>query len=105
MVIGIEANTPIPKRTQRTVSKHREKNATAVARLRARIASIRADSTHKLTTCLCCPNQAVLNVSFEVFRGQIEYKAKRYGPWLMRRPLVARLVFGLWHKKTGRCDD
>lgn len=60
VVIGIEANTPISKRTQRTVSKNCEKNATAVVRLRARIASIRADSTHKLTTCLCRLNQAVL---------------------------------------------
>jgi hypothetical protein len=60
VAIGIEANTPIPKRTYRTISKNREKNATAMARLRARIASIRADSTHKLTTCLCRLNQAVL---------------------------------------------
>jgi putative transposase len=94
---GIEG--PIPKGTRLPVSKNRTKGAQALARLQARIARVRRDFTHQLTTRLCRENQAVviedLNVSgmlantrlsraivdvgFYEFRRQLQYKAQRYG--------------------------
>lgn len=89
----------IPKGTRLPVSKNRVKGAQALARLHARIARVRRDFTHKLTTRLCRENQAVaiedLNVSgmlanarlaraisdvgFYEIRRQLLYKAARYG--------------------------
>jgi putative transposase len=89
----------IPKGTWLPVSKNRTCGARALARLHARIARVRADFTHKLTTRLCRENQAVviedLNVSgmlangrlaraiadvgFHEIRRQLAYKAARYG--------------------------
>jgi putative transposase len=70
-----------------------------LARQHARIANLRADFTHKLTTRLCRENQAVViedlhvkgmltndklaraisDVGFGAIRRQLEYKALRYG--------------------------
>jgi len=94
---GIAGN--IPKGTRLPASKNRTKGAQALARLQARIARVRRDFTHKLTTRLCRENQAVviedLNVSgmlanarlaraiadvgFHEIRRQLLYKADRYG--------------------------
>ena len=89
----------IPKDKRPPASKNRTKGAQALARLQARIARVRRDFTHKLTTRLCRENQAVviedLNVSgmlanarlaraiadvgFHEIRRQLQYKAARYG--------------------------
>jgi putative transposase len=88
-----------PKGTRLPVSKNRTKGTKALARLHARIANVRRDFTHKLTTRLCRENQAVviedLNVSgmlanhklaraigdvgFYEIRRQLHYKAARTG--------------------------
>jgi IS605 OrfB family transposase len=89
----------IPKGTRLPASKNRTKGALALARLQARIAQVRRDFTHKLTTRLCRENQAVAiedlnvkgmlanarlsraiaDVGFYAFRRQLLYKAPRYG--------------------------
>jgi putative transposase len=94
---------PIPKGTRLPPSKNRTKGARALARLYARIAHVRMDFMHKLTTRLCRENQALviedLNVSgmlanarlaraiadigFYQFRRQLQYKAMRYGTTLV----------------------
>ena len=81
------------------VSRNRSQCAQELARLHARIANLRADFTHKLTTRLCRENQAVViedlnvkgmlandklsraisDVGFSEIRRQLAYKAKRYG--------------------------
>lgn len=96
---GFAPKTRLPKGTRLPVSGNRKKSSEALARLHARIANVRADFTHKLTTRLCRENQAVViedlhvkgmlaneklaraisDVGFGMFRSQIEYKAKRYG--------------------------
>jgi putative transposase len=93
----------IPKGTRLPVSKNRTKGARRLARLHARIARVRSDFMHKLTTRLCRENQTVviedLNVSgmlanarlsraiadigFYEFRRQLQYKAARYGTKLV----------------------
>jgi len=90
---------PMPKGTRLPVSKNRMKGALSLARLHERIARVRADFTHKLTSRLCRENQAVviedLNVSgmlanhklaravadvgFHKIRRQLQYKSSRYG--------------------------
>nr|WP_267872327.1 RNA-guided endonuclease TnpB family protein [Massilia sp. LC238] len=89
----------ILKGTRLPVSKNRTKGAKALARLQARIARVRQDFTHKLTTRLCRENQAVAiedlnvggmlanarlaraisDVGFYEVRRQLLYKATRYG--------------------------
>jgi len=89
----------VPKGTRLPVSKNRTKGALALARLQARIARVRRDFTHKLTTRLCRENQAVAiedlhvkgmlanarlsraiaDVGFYEIRRQLLYKAARYG--------------------------
>ena len=88
----------VPTGTLLPASKNRTCGARALARLHARIARVRRDFTHKLTTRLCRENQSVviedLNVSgmlanarlaraiadvgFYEFRRQLQYKAQRY---------------------------
>jgi putative transposase len=90
---------PIPKGTRIPVSKNRTKGEKALARLHARIARVRRDFIHKLTTRLCRENQSVViedlnvkgmlgnarlsraitDVGFYEFRRQLLYKAQRYG--------------------------
>jgi putative transposase len=90
---------PIPKGTRLPVSKNQTCGARALARLQSRIARVRRDFTHKLTTRLCRANQAVViedlnvrgmlangrlaraiaDVGFYEIRRQLRYKAQRYG--------------------------
>jgi putative transposase len=96
---GFGRHARLPKGTRLPVSNNRRKSAATLARLHARLANLRADFTHKLTTRLCRENQALViedvnvkgmlaneklartiaDVGFGVFRSQLEYKAKRYG--------------------------
>ena len=102
---GFERHARLPEGTRLPVSNNRQKSAAILARLYARIANIRADFTHKLTTRLCRENQALViedlnvkgmleneklaraisDVGFGMLRSQLEYKAKRYGTrfWLL----------------------
>jgi len=100
---GFGRHARLPKGTRLPVSNNRQKSAATLARLHARLANLRADVTHKLTTRLCRENQAVViedvnvkgmlanerlaraiaDVGFGVFRSQLEYKAKRYGTHLI----------------------
>jgi putative transposase len=87
-----------------------------LARLHARVANVRADFTHKLTTRLCRENQAVViedlnvkgmlandrlaraisDVGLGMFRSQIDYKAKRYGTSL--------IVADRWYPSSRLCS-
>ncbi|MFN9747768.1 MAG: RNA-guided endonuclease InsQ/TnpB family protein, partial [Burkholderiales bacterium] len=101
---GFGPSARLPKGTKLPSSNNRTKSSRTLAKLHARIAHVRADFMHKLTTRICRENQAVgiedLNVKgmlaneklaraisdvgFGMFRSQIEYKAKRYGTrWVM----------------------
>jgi len=93
----------IPTKARWPVSKNRTKGSLALARLHARIAQVRQDFTHKLTTRLCRENQAVAiedlnvrgmlanarlsraiaDVGFYEIRRQLLYKAARYGTLLV----------------------
>jgi putative transposase len=99
---GFERHARLPKGTRLPVSNNRRTSAAILARLYARIANIRADFTHKLTTRLCRENQALViedvnvkgmlqngklaraisDVGFGMLRSQLEYKARRYGTHL-----------------------
>ncbi len=107
----------MPKGTRLPVSNNRRKSAATLARLHARIANIRADFTHKLTTRLCRENQAVViedlhvkgmlandklaraisDVGFGMFRSQIEYKVKRYGTQLV--------IADRWYPSSRLCSN
>ena len=96
-MIGIRGR--VPKGTRLPISKNRTKGAKALARLHARVARVRGDFTHKLTTRLCRENQAVgiedlnvkgmlanarlaraiADVGFFEIRRQLLYKALRFG--------------------------
>jgi putative transposase len=100
-IAGIKG--PIPKGTRLPVSKNRTCGTRALARLHARIAHVRADFMHKLTTRLCRENQAVViedlnvrgmlanarlaraisDIGFYEFRRQLQYKAVRSGTQLV----------------------
>jgi putative transposase len=87
----------LPKGARLPRSANQIKGARRLARLHARIARVRADFTHKLTTRLCRENQAVAiedlhvkgmlantrlarsiaDVGFYEFRRQLQYKARR----------------------------
>ncbi|WP_299643879.1 RNA-guided endonuclease TnpB family protein [uncultured Chloroflexus sp.] len=106
----------MPKGMRLTLSNNCRKSAQIVARLHARIANIRTDFVHKLTTRLCRENQAVViedvhvkgmlandkfaraisDVGFGLFRSQIEYKAKRYGTQL--------IVADRWYPSSRLCS-
>jgi putative transposase len=113
---GFSRHARLPKGAPVPTSNNRRKSAVILARLYARVADVRADFTHKLTTRLCRENQAVaiedLNVTgmlangrlaraisdvgFGMFRSQIEYKAKRYGA----RPVIA----DRWYPSSRLCS-
>jgi putative transposase len=96
---GLQAKQLIPKGTHFPVSGNRKKASEAVARLYARIASIRKDFLHKLTIRLCRENQtiviedlnvkgmmansrlarAISDVGFGEFRRQLGYKWLIFG--------------------------
>lgn len=107
----------MPKGTRLPSSKNRTKGACALARLHARIAHVRADFMHKLTTRLCRENQtvviedlnvsgmlahprlsrAIVDVGFNAFRCQLEYKVRRYCTTLM---LADR-----WYPSSKLCSE
>jgi putative transposase len=113
---GFARGARLPKGTRLPVSNNRKKSAATLARLHARIANVRADFMHKLTTRLCRENQAVViedlnvkgmlandkiaraisDVGFGMFRSQMEYKAKRYGTRL--------IVADRWYPSSRLCS-
>lgn len=113
---GFGRNARLPKGTRLPVSNNCKKSSTALARLHARIANVRADFTHKLTTRLCRENQAVgiedlhvqgmlandrlaraiSDVGFGMFHSQIEYKAHRHG--------VGLVIADRWYPSSRLCS-
>lgn len=111
---GIEG--AIPKETRLPKSKNQAKGSKALARLQARIARVRRDFLHKLTTRLCRENQAVgiedlcvkgmlgnsrlarsiADLGFYEFRRQLQYKALRYGTTIV--------VADRWYPSSRRCS-
>ncbi|GAB3389021.1 RNA-guided endonuclease InsQ/TnpB family protein [Massilia agri] len=97
MAVGVVGR--IPKNTRLPVSKNRGKVANALSRQQARIARVRRDFIHKVTTRLCRENQAIViedlhvkgmltnarlsrviaDIGFYEIRRQLQYKALRYG--------------------------
>ena len=97
-------------------SRRRERAKLNLARLQARVANIRKDWQHKLTTLLCRENQTVAvedlnvkgmlgnrklarhiaDVGFHEIRRQLEYKAELYGTEL--------LVVDRWFPSTKTCS-
>jgi putative transposase len=57
---GYGRHACLPKGTRLPVSNNRQKSAATLARLHARLANLRADFTHQLTTRLCRENQALV---------------------------------------------
>jgi putative transposase len=116
VVAGFKPDAKLPKGTKLPVSNNRKKCALTLARTHARIANLRADFSHKLTTRLCRENQAVViedlhvkgmlandklaraisDVGFGQIRSQLEYKAKRYG--------VRLVVADRWYPSSRLCS-
>jgi putative transposase len=113
---GFGRHACLPKGTRLPVSNNRQKSAATLARLYARLANLRADFTHKLTTRLCRENQAfviedgnvkgmlanerlaraISDVGFGMLRSQLEYKAKRYGTHL--------IIADRWYPSSRLCS-
>ena len=106
----------IPKGTRLPKSANQVKGARRLARLHARIARVRADFIHKLTTRFCRENQAVAiedlhvkgmltnarlarsiaDVGFYEIRRQLLYKARRYGTVIV--------LAGRWFPSSKLCS-
>jgi len=115
-MVGFGRHARLPKGTRLPVSNNRQKSAATLARLYARLANLRADVTHKLTTRLCRENQALViedlnvkgmlanerlaraiaDVGFGMLRSQLEYKAKRYGTHL--------IIADRWYPSSRLCS-
>lgn len=112
----------IPKGVKLPVSNNRRQDAAALARLHARIANIRSDFTHKLTTRLVSENQAIgiedlsvqgmvknhrlalalSDVGFGEIRRQLQYKSVLYGTTVVTAGCVLLRTFWIaeqWNKK------
>ena len=116
LAAGFAPGARLPKGAQLPVSSNRRKSAAKLARLHARIANLRVDFTHKLTTQLCRENQAVViedlnvkgmlaneklaraisDVGFGLFRVQMGYKAQRCGTRLV--------VADRWYPSSRLCS-
>ena len=114
--IGIAKGGRIPKGTRLPVSGKRRQASDRLARIHARVANLRGDFTHKLTTRLCRENQAlgiedlhvtgmlashhlaraIIDVGFGEIRRQLSYKAERYGTRIV---LVSR-----WYPSSKTCS-
>ena len=101
--MGLAANASVPKGVRLPVSENAKKARAELSRLHARIANIRADALHKLTSDLTrrfhtiaiedlnvrgmLKNhrlaRAIADMSFFEFRRQLEYKAERRGGTVM----------------------
>ena len=96
--LGLMKNQRLPKGTKLPLSNNLKKSSLQLAKLHARIANLRVDFVHKLTTRLCLENQAIViedlnvagmlkneklsraiaDVGFGEIRRQLEYKSLRY---------------------------
>jgi putative transposase len=114
--IGIPKGARMPKGTRLPEAANRRQAANRLAKTHVRVASIRADFTHKLTTRLCRENQtlgiedlhvagmltnhhlarAISDVGFGEIRRQLAYKAERYG--------TALVVADRWYPSTKTCS-
>lgn len=113
---GFGRNARLPKGTKLSLSNNCKKSSARLARQHARIAHLRADFTHKLTTRLCRENQAVViedlhvkgmlandklaraisDVGFGAIRRQLEYKALRYGTQIV--------IADRWYPSSRLCS-
>ena len=113
---GFSRKTRLPAGTKLPTSSNRRKCAIKLAKLHMRIANLRMDFTHKLTTRICRENQAVViedlhvkgmlandklsraisDVGFGQIRTQLEYKALRYGTRLV--------VADRWYPSSRLCS-
>ena len=116
VVAGYGCNVQLPKGVRLPRSNNYQKSSATLARLHARIANVRADFIHKLTTRLCREKQAVViedlhvkgmlandklaraisDMGFGMFRLQMEYKVKRYGTRLV--------VADRWYPSSRLCS-
>ena len=114
--LGLAANAPIPKGVRLPVSENAKKARAELSRVHARIANIRNDALHKLTsevtmrfhtTCIEDLNvrgmlknhrlaRAIADMSFFEFRRQLEYKAA------MRGGMV--IVADRWFPSSKTCS-
>ena len=106
----------LPKGTRLPVSQNSKKASGALGRLHARVAALRSDFTHKLTTRLCRENQTLViedlhvkgmmacknralhlaDIAFGTVRRQLVYKAVRYGCELV--------VADRWYPSSKLCS-
>jgi putative transposase len=113
---GYGRNARLPKGVRLPTSNNRRKSSATLARLHARIANVRADFVHKLTTRLCRENQtvaiedlrvkgmlandklarAISDAGFGAFRLQMEYKSKRHKTRL--------IVADRWYPSSRLCS-
>jgi putative transposase len=114
--VGIPKGSRTPKGTRLPVSNNRRAASAQLARTHARVARIRSDFTHTLTTRLCRENQAlgiedlhvagmlanhrlaraISDVGFGEIRRQLTYKAARYG--------TAIVLVDRWYPSSKTCS-
>jgi putative transposase len=96
--MGLQRHDRVPKGMRLPVSANRQQTANRLAALHARVANLRGDFTHKVTTRLCSESQAlgiedlcvrgmlgnhrlarpVADIGFYEIRRRLAYKAQRY---------------------------